>query len=469
MRQGTDRRLTDADSILWTLDRDPVLRSAIVAVIVLDREVPLDEVVKRLDHLCRHAVHFRSRVRTSPLPWERPRWHEDERFDVATHVRHVRAAGRADLRALLDLTEHLARDAFDPARPLWEAILVDGLDGGRSALAVKVHHSVIDGVGGIQVAAGLLDADRDGTPLLGGAPAAGPGRPRRSRRDRALDAAGQAAGLPGRLTATAWKAAGDPTGTASHWIRLATDARRLVEPSPTPLSPILRGRGIDHRFELVPLTPGRLVRTAADAGVTLNDAFVAGVLVGLAGYHRRHGAHPGRLRMVMPVSTRRPTDPLESNRFTPARFAVPADLPDAAAYLRTIPGVLDAWKHSPALGVSDTLAAGLDRLPPAVTVGIFGLMLKGVDFVATDVPGPPMATYLAGAEVEAIHAFVPPSGAALNAALVTTAGEPSIGLNIDAAAVPDPGLLAECIGLGFDELADAAAQGGTPRPDEGSH
>jgi len=467
MHHEEDQRLSDPDSILWTLDRDPILRSVIVAVVVLDREVPYDEVVKRLDHLCRHSSHFRSVVRTSPVPGARPRWHRDEQFDVRNHVRHVRAAGPADIRSLLDLTEHLAQGTFDPARPLWQAVLVDGLADGRSALAVKVHHSVVDGVGGIQVAARLLDADRDGSPLLG---AGGPpgsshrsdaGRP--SNRERAMDAAGRTAArtaaCTGRVVGTAARLARHPAGTTRDGLRLLADTRRLIEPSPSPLSPTLRGRGLDRRLELVSLTPGGMHRTAADAGVTLNDVFVAGLLLGLAHYHRRHGARPDRLRMVMPVSTRRPSDPAESNRFTPARFTMPADLPDAGAYLLAVPGLLDGWKHSPALGVTDLLAAGLDRLPPVATVGIFGLMLKGVDFVATDVPGPPAPTFLAGAEVEAIHAFAPPSGAACNAALVTTAGTPSIGLTVDAVAVPDPEVLAECLGEAFEELARAAASG----------
>ncbi len=471
MHQTGDQRLSDSDSILWTLDRDPVLRSAVVGVLLLDREVPYDGVVERLDALCRRSSRLRSVVRGSPVPGGRPRWHRDERFDARTHVRHVRAAGRADLRSLLDLTEHLAQGIFDPARPLWEAMLVDGLADGRSALAVKFHHSVVDGVGGIQVAAHLLDADRGGTPLLGpGTPAGAARRPDgsgRTNRERAVDTAGRSAVLTGRVVATAAQLARHPAGTARDGLRLLADTRRLIEPSPTPLSPTLRGRGLDRRLEVVALTPGGIHQAAVDAGVTLNDAFVAGLLLGLSHYHRRHGVRPDRLRMVMPVSTRRPTDPVESNRFTPARFTMPADLPDADTYLRTVPALLDAWKHSPALGVSDALAAGLDRLPPAATVGIFGLMLKGVDFVATDVPGPPVPTFLAGAGVEAIYAFAPPSGAAFNAALVTTAGTPSIGLTVDAAAVPDPGVLADCIGLAFEELTHAAAGRG-PRGATGS-
>jgi WS/DGAT/MGAT family acyltransferase len=456
---GPGGRLSDADSILWTLDRDPVLRSVITAVILLDRAVPVDEVVKRIDGLCRASSHFRSCVHTAPTPWGRPVWRRAEHFDPASHLLHLRAPEPADLRTLLDLAQHLALPAFDPARPLWEAMLVDGLADGRAALIVKVHHSVVDGVGGIQVAARLLDGDRRGSPLLGPPPPSadhggGDGGPRPF--DRASRALRWTASVTGRLGTVGVAAVRRPGRSLRQGLTLLDDTRRLVEPTPTPLSPIMRGRGMERRFDLLPLDRGLLPRLTAAGGLTLNDAFVAGLLRGLSTYHHRHGARAERLRMVMPVSTRRPGDPVESNHFTPARFVLPADLPDARAYLDQIPDHLRRWKHSPSLAVSDTLAAGLDRLPGAVTVGAFALMLKGVDLVATNVPGPPTETYLAGARVEAIHAFAPPAGAAVNAALVTTAGRPSIGITTDTVAVPDPGTLAECIAEAFEELADAA-------------
>ena len=85
------------------------------------------------------------------------------------------------------------------------------------------------------------------------------------------------------------------------------------------------------------------------------------------------------------------------------------------------------------------------------------MMLKGTDFVATNVAGPPVDTYLAGTLVEEFYAFAPPSGSAVNVALVTMGGRTCIGVNIDPAAVPDGPVLAGCLQYGFDEVLALAA------------
>jgi WS/DGAT/MGAT family acyltransferase len=457
-------RLSDADAILWSLNRDPLLRSAITMVVVLDREPVFEDVVDRLGALCRRTHHFRSIVEPSRMPWERPRWKEDEHFDVAAHVAHVRAAEPRDLRTVLDLAQGMAMNAFDPARPLWEAVAVDDMVDGRAALIVKVHHAVIDGVGGLEVAASMLDRDRGGNPLLSvPEPIEGHGR---SGWDAAFSAIGGVIRTPGRLTSATWRAAMHPNDSARRWLDTLTDAGQLVAPTPHPLSSVFGGRSLGRQFEVVHLTADALDRVDALVGVTVNDVFVAGLLRGLSLYHGRHGAPVEHLRAIMPVSTRRPTDPLESNRFVPVRLVLPVNLPDAESYLRVVPDALGKWKHSPALGVSDLLTVALDRLPSPVTVGVFAMMLKGVDFVATDVPGPPTDAFLAGGQVEAIYAFAPLSGAAINVALVTMAGRPCIGVNIDCGAVSDPSVLTACLSRGINEVAEAAPSTST-RKEEG--
>ncbi|MGO8871100.1 MAG: wax ester/triacylglycerol synthase domain-containing protein [Acidimicrobiales bacterium] len=452
-------RMDASDSILWTLDRDPLLRSPITAVVVFDREPPFEEVVRRFGVLCRREHHFRSTVVAPSVPWDLPRWREDDRFEVTDHLRHMRVALPGTLRDVLDLAQSSAISAFDGVRPLWEASAVGGMAAGQAALVIRVHHAVIDGVGGLQVAAHLLDRDREGTPLLSGPePDAAPrDAGRRSPWETARAAAGSLIGAPERAGHAARHIAGDPVGSVRRGWETLNDAGALVAPSPRPLSPLLVGRSLVRRFETIDPEPDSLTRAAAGAGVTLNDVFVASLLRGLSHYHHQHGSRADHLRVVMPVSTRLPSDPLDTNRFVPVRLVLPADLPDASAYLRTVPGLLARWKHSPALGVSDALTAALGHLPAPATVGTFALMLKGVDFMATDIPGPPTTAYFAGAKVTGVYAFAPTSGAAFNAALLTLAGRPSIGLNIDAGAVPDPDVLVECLGRGFEDVAAAAA------------
>ena len=94
-----------------------------------------------------------------------------------------------------------------------------------------------------------------------------------------------------------------------------------------------------------------------------------------------------------------------------------------------------------------------------MTTSIFGSMLKGIDFVATNVPGSPERRWLAGAEVLRFYGFGPTSGAAVSFALLSHAGTCGIGINADAAAVPDAAVLRECLEEG---IAEVVAVGRSP-------
>ena len=111
-----------------------------------------------------------------------------------------------------------------------------------------------------------------------------------------------------------------------------------------------------------------------------------------------------------------------------------------------------AARNEEALPLSDSVAGLLNLLPS----GVIGLMLKHVDFLASDVPGIPVPLYLAGAPVTGYYAFGPTTGAAFNATLVSYRTTCCIGCTIDTAAVPDPDKLMACIRDGFDEVLELA-------------
>jgi WS/DGAT/MGAT family acyltransferase len=472
--------MRDADAILWALDQDPLLRSTIVAIIVLDRSPSYERVVGKLELLCGQRQHFRSVVVRSNLPWGRPYWEVVPDFEVGSHLAHVGAPLPGDLRGVLDLAQAMAGRPFDTARPLWEAALIDGLADGGAALIVKVHHSVIDGVGGLQVVGSVLDVTReseggageDGRRMAPSEVARAVQEQNRSSRQWRPGNCSKAAltgvvhgveRVPRIMFGAARQTMLHPVASVGRWRDGIVDSAALLAPSPTPLSPLMRRRGLDRSFETVDLVGVDLRQTARRVGLTLNDLFVAGLLRGLSVYHEAHGRRSPWLRALMPISTRLPGDPLETNRFVPARFMLPANLGPADAYLDRVPHMLGRWKQSPALPVSDLLTVALNRLPPPVVVRVFSSMLMGVDFTATNVPGPPVDVYFAGAKVESFLAFPPTAGAALNAGLVTMAGRVSIGLAIDRAAVPDPALMKACLHQGLDEVIEAAVCRGNLR------
>lgn len=143
-----------------------------------------------------------------------------------------------------------------------------------------------------------------------------------------------------------------------------------------------------------------------------------------------------------------------NNRFTPVRFTIPLTDEGPAARVRRLGELARRWRSEPALPISDVIAAALNRLPVVTTTAVFGSMLKGVDFVATNVPGIPDRVFLAGAEVLRHYAFAPPSGAAVSVALTSHGTVGCVGITADLDAVPDADVLSECLQLGFAEILD---------------
>ena len=109
-------------------------------------------------------------------------------------------------------------------------------------------------------------------------------------------------------------------------------------------------------------------------------------------------------------------------------------------------------RNEPALQLTDALAGVLNLLPTSVTTAMFGAMLKGADFVTSNVPGPPFPVYVAGAEMTHLYPFAPLAGAAANITLVSNAGTCCIGINTDAIAVPDPESFVKSLEAAFGEI-----------------
>jgi WS/DGAT/MGAT family acyltransferase len=453
------RRLSASDTVLWDLDRDPVLRSTITAIAVLDRPPDWDRLRARMERVTRRIPKLRQRVEPAVLGIGAPSWIEDDEVDLDFHLRRVRVPEPGTFRQVLDLAQPIAAAAFDQSRPLWEFTVVEGLRGGGAVLLQKMHHSITDGVGGVEIALLVLDqvaepgepddpieqpppesADRTAFGRLIG----GIGRPLAVSAKLASTVASAAA-------STAASAATRPLGVARSAGALLDDAYRLVAPAPSATS-LMVGRGARRRFHTIDVPMRQLHDAGHLAGGTVNDAFIAAVVEGLRRYHDLHGVELAQLSVTMPVSLRRTGDDPGGNRFTPARFSLPAGPMHPIERIRTVGRIAHHWQHSPALALTDSIAGVLDLLPPAVVTFVMGSMLKGIDVVVTNVPGPPAGCYLAGAEVLGEYAMAPTSGAAVNVALVSVGATACIGISVDVAAVPDDEALIDCIAEGFGSL-----------------
>jgi len=443
-----------SDAFSWHMERDPALRSTVVATIWLDRAPDWDVLAARIDRMSRFMPGLRQRVVEPPFRLTVPRWSYDPHFDLDWHLRRVTAPASGGRDAVLQLARRSAMGAFDRDRPLWELTLVEDIDGGEAALVLKIHHSLSDGVGGMRLLAVMFDLQRD-PPGLGEMPPPPTGE---TLGLRAM-ITGTAGALAGRTTQLAWRGAQaaipalmryarDPAGEVRGAAAMARSIFRTAAPILDTKSPLMRERAMTRHLAMMEISLAALNRAAKTAGGTLNDAYLAAVTGGLRRYHERHGLAVESLRAVMPINLRTEKDTSWGNKITLQRLTVPVAEPDPVTRMRLLHRVTQAARKEPSLAVTDAIAGALNMLPASYLGGV----LKHIDFVASNVPGTPMPIYLAGSKITGFFAFGPTIGSSLNSTLVSYGDTCDIGINIDTAAVPDPDVLLDCFQESFAEI-----------------
>ncbi len=456
--------MSPADAVLWDIEHDPVLRSTIVAVALFDRAPDWDRLVARMERAVVQVPRLGQRVVPTPFSLGPPRWVPDPHFDLAYHLRRVHAPAPHDLSTVLAIAEPIAQAAFDRQRPLWEFTLVEGLEDGQAALIQKVHHSLTDGVGGVQLALAILD-DRPDVPIDPPVPLPH-GRPPAVPNPLVMLARAAADQVEGAV-----RAVGTMRETVERVVPqlgdLVPSTYRLLKPIAAPASPVLRGRSLCRRLGVLEVPMEDLRRAAKVAGGSINDAFLAAIVGGVSRYHIRHASALEQIRITMPINGRTDDDPFAGNRFTPARFAAPADIADPVERMRVVGQLARAWRDEPAIEFADGLASALEMLPVPLTAAVFRAMLANVDLVASNVPGIPQRCWIAGAEMVREFPFAPPSGSALSITLMSHVDTACIGVACDTAAVTDPDLLCHCLQEGFDEVV-AVGRGGSGPGGDGS-
>jgi len=438
-----------ADAVLWSIEHDPVLRSTITAIGLFDKAPDWERLVARLEHAVATVPRLRQRVVMTPFGIGPPRWVPDPQFDLSYHLRRVEAPEPRDLSAVLAIAQPIAMGAFDRERPLWEFTVVEGLADGRAALIQKVHHSVTDGVGGVELALALLD-DRPDVPLdppvpiTHGRPAQLPGPVELVVR-ALTEQMGGALRLVGSLPGTALR-------VLPQLGELVPSTWRLLKPIAAPASSVLHGRSLTRRLGVLEVPVEDLRRAGKVADGSINDAYLAAVVGGLTRYHAHHAVNLEQIRITMPINLREDTDDPVGNQFTPARFAAPGDIEDPVERMKVLGRLAREWQAEPAIEFTDALAAALDLLPVPVTAAVFRGMLANVDMVCSNVPGIPNRAWIAGAELIREYPFAPASGSALSVTMMSHGDTACIGVSCDVAAVDDPALLCECLHEALGEI-----------------
>src|SRR5690349_12408821 len=112
--------MSDEDALMWSIEKDPMLRSTITTVILLERPIDREVLRRTFERLTRVVPRLRQRVRSNLMSLAPPRWEIDPNFDLDYHLRAARVPGDGTMRDLLRMTQPIAVQGFDRARPQWE-------------------------------------------------------------------------------------------------------------------------------------------------------------------------------------------------------------------------------------------------------------------------------------------------------------------------------------------------------------
>ena len=444
-------RLDDADALIWAVERDPTLASTVSSLSLFDSPVDPEAFRIRLERATRLVVRMRQRVVGNPLSLSPPRWEVDPEFNLDNHLRVVECPGDGTLRDALDLAAPFNAAPFDKERPLFDMLLIQGIDGDKTGLVMKAHHAIADGMGMLQIQLELFDFEPDTeNPELPPEPQADPLSPG-ERLGNALEFERGRARTSLRDLGTAVVknlTSGDGDAMDQALDTVAAGIRSIV-PAP-PMSPVLVERSADTWHDTMSVPVADLKAAGKRAGTRMNAAFVAAVARGLGLFHEQSGERCPLLRMGMPVNVRVEGAEATGNHLQAIRVELPliADEPDHL--IEICQALIDSHRADPAQSIIGPAQQLLARLPAQLSGFAFAQVLRGSDFLTSNLPGSPVPMYIGSAEMMAQYPFGPTSAAAVNVTLLSYQEAANIGISVDPAATSNPHLVADCIRQGFD-------------------
>jgi WS/DGAT/MGAT family acyltransferase len=455
---GASADMTAWEGVMWRTEVNPLTRSSGALVELLECEPDWERLVAAHERVTRAIPRLRDRVVEPIVPLVPPAFSRDEKFDVRNHLHRIRL-GSGTMHELLDLAESIYDRPFQPGRPPWEGLLVTGLEGGGAAYVLKMHHSLTDGQGLVQLLSMAHSRSREPTPA-GPEPPLPPSEqlnPVTLLTSRLLRQATSAPGMFLNRAAESVRLAGrtitQPSQVIGDGIRFTRSLRRVLSPPPVGRSPLLAGnRGSRCRFVALDVALADLKAAGKAAGGSVNDAFLAALLGGFRRYHEHFDVHVDFMPMALPISLRTADDPAGGNRFAGARFAAPVGEPDPRERIQAIREFVLSARAEPAIGALDVLAPAVSRLPRSVLVGLAATMTSVSDVQASNIPGLGHTAYLAGARITQTFPFGPRPGVAAMVTMLSYDGTCCIGFNVDPEAITDTDVFERCMREGFDEV-----------------
>jgi len=462
----THERMTAIDQLLFQSERDPAHRTGGIGVYVLDKAPVWRDVNYSFEVLSREFLRFRQRVVEPTGGFGPAYWVVDPDFDIKFHVRRVQLPAGTTLRTVVDHLEIELMSPLELSRPLWYVIVYEGLEGGRSVLAMRASHAIGDGMGGQKMLTLLFDSTRK--PKRKPMPAVPLAR--ELTRDEVATKARKA--LPRAVFGSARGVASSVGKFGGRLIRhpkrAAAEVREFVRSmqgfgsSDVQPSPLLSQRSLSRRVIWIEVSLSELKTVSKSLGGSVNDGFLTALSGALGRYHEALGMPISRIPVTIPISIRVEGDQVGGNRFTHGLLEAPIGEPDPQRRLEDIREQILRARDSAHYDLSGMMARVFGYLPSTVIARVINSTTPP-DIQASNVPGPRSDLYLAGARIEKTIGIGPVAGMAMMVGLTSHLDIGTVTVTYDPAAITDADLFHDCLEKALAELRPPKRRGSGPR------
>ena len=458
-------------------DEDENTSMAIASIAVLEGPAPSQkEVLALVQSRLPLVPRYRQKLRTVPFRLGRPVWVDDPDFDLSYHIRRTALPEPGGDQQLATLMARVMSHRLDRDHPLWEYWVVEGLARDRWALISKVHHCMVDGIGGADLYRLLAEVSAE------------PAQPSADLADKeaaqppsavalVAHAAVDMALLPLRQARVLSGAVADP-GPAIRQAAVVARALARLSPSvrPAVASSLSGNIGKERRYAWARASLEDVKTIKREFGGTVNDVVLAAISSGFRALlvERGEPLEPHAVPSLVPVSVRAQDDEGGFGNQVSATVAdLPVQIDDPVERLTAIRTELDSLKASNEAIIGQALAA-LGRYSPYMLASwlvrrAFALPQREIVTVTTNVPGPREPLYWMGRRLEEIIPYVPiASTVRTGIAIFSYDGNLMFGITADYAANPDVDVLARGIEHGVSELLLAAERHAAPAASSGN-
>ncbi|MFI7704915.1 wax ester/triacylglycerol synthase family O-acyltransferase [Nonomuraea sp. NPDC049480] len=448
----------------------------IAGLAVLDGDLNRTDLQNLLEQRLPYVPAMRRKLAQVPLGLDHPYWVQEDDLDLDYHVREIGLPPPGDDRQLAEQISRLHARRLDRARPLWEIYLIHGLSGGRMGLYTKIHHAAVDGIGGADVLAALLDISPEPAPP----PAVAPERdePPPGTAEMVVRGLARLALNPAHAVRFAARAVPHldeiPVVSripGSHLVsgvarKLAGTGHAPELPTlPAPKTPFSGPVSQHRRFAFVSLPLEEIKQVRKAFGVTVNDVVMAVCAGALRRWLAAHGGVPRQpLVAGVPFSLREAGVEGRGNQVAimTAPLAVHVDDPVARLHQvrRAMHRIKDRFSLAPARWLrefSESMPAALMGLASRSAFALVGETVPPINVIVSNVPGPQFPLYVCGRRLLTHYpvSVITDMSGGVNITAFSYDGSLDIGVVTDRRMVPDAWELTGHLRDALEELRNA--------------